>query len=116
MYKPGLHLISEFKVTDPDLLKDSLFIKSYLDAAIAENGLTKVGEVYHQFPDSGYTAVVCLTESHISIHTWPEYNRVTFDVFLSNFLNYNNDIATVIHNGLVEILKGTDVHLTTLNR
>jgi len=116
LYKPGLHIISEFNVADPEVLKDSGLVRAYLDEAIAGNALTKVGEVYHQFPGSGYTAVVCLTESHISIHTWPEYNKVTFDVFLSNYLKYNNDIATKIHDGLVALLKGNNVNLTTLNR
>jgi S-adenosylmethionine decarboxylase len=60
--------------------------------------------------------MVCLTESHISIHTWPEFNQVTFDVFLSNFMNYNNDIVTNIHNRVLAFLNATDVRLTQLNR
>lgn len=116
MYKPGLHLISEFNVADTDRLKQSESLKKYLDQLIQQNGLTKVGEVYHQFEGGGYTAVICLTESHISIHTWPEFNRVTFDVFLSNFMNYNNDIATAIHTGVLEFLKATNVQSTSLSR
>lgn len=116
MYKPGLHLISEFKVVDPEVLKNSQAMKQVLDDLIQEHKLSKVGEVYHQFPDSGYTAMVCLTESHISIHTWPEFNQVTFDVFLSNFMNYNNDIVTNIHNRVLAFLNATDVRLTQLNR
>ncbi|HET6224981.1 MAG TPA: S-adenosylmethionine decarboxylase, partial [Bacteroidia bacterium] len=91
-------------------------LKKYLDRVITENNLTKVGEVYHQFEGSGYTAVICLTESHISIHTWPEFNRVTFDVFLSNFMKYNNDIANSIHDGVLALLDATDVQKTVLNR
>ena len=116
MYKPGLHLISEFKVRNTDILKDSANLKNYLDLIILQNGLTKVGEVYHEFDGGGFTAVICLTESHISIHTWPEFNRVTFDVFLSNFMKYNNDIATSIHEGVLQLLDATDVERTVLNR
>ena len=116
MYKPGLHLISEFKVQNASILKDCAELKKYLDAVILQNGLTKVGEVYHEFEGGGYTAVICLTESHISIHTWPEFNRVTFDVFLSNYMNYNNDIATSIHEGVLSLLDATDVQRTVLNR
>jgi S-adenosylmethionine decarboxylase len=116
MYKPGLHLISEFQVKNTDILKDSTTLKKYLDLVIDQHKLTKVGEVYHQFDGSGYTAVICLTESHISIHTWPEFNRVTFDVFLSNFMNYNNDIATSIHDGVLQLLQATEVQKTVLNR
>ena len=116
MYKPGLHLISEFKVANTDSLAKFSSLKEYLDEVITQNGLSKVGEVYHQFEGGGYTAVICLTESHISIHTWPEFNKVTFDVFLSNYMNYNNDVAIAIHNGVLEFLNATDVHSTTLNR
>ncbi len=116
MYQAGLHLISEFKVADPELLKDSVYIKHHLDELIKENDLTKVGEVYHQFENSGYTAVICLTESHISIHTWPEYNRVTFDVFLSNYLKYNNNTAHTIHNRVIALLGAIDVNLNQLIR
>lgn len=72
---------------------------------IHQHGLTKVGEVYHQFGDDGYTAVVCLTESQISIHTWPEFNRVTFDVFLSNFMNYNPQLLHYFIDGFIWKMK-----------
>ena len=116
MYKPGLHIISEFKVADIQVLKDVEVFKTYINQSIAEHKLSKVGEVYHQFPDSGYTAVICLTESHISIHTWPEFNRVTFDVFLSNFMNYNDDISISIHNGVLHFLGATEITTTNLKR
>jgi S-adenosylmethionine decarboxylase len=63
-----------------------------VEEQIARAGLTSVGAVHHAFPNAGFTSVICLTESHLSIHTWPEYGRVTFDVFLSNFSRVN-DVA-----------------------
>ena len=116
MYRPGLHIISEFKTLDSETLKNSNIFRKFIDSAINKNNLQKVGEVYHEFPNSGYTAVVCLTESHISIHTWPEYNKVTFDVFLSNYLKHNDETATLIHDGVLTLLKATDIHTTILNR
>ena len=85
MYKAGLHIISEFEVKDPESLKDMQLVQTFLNQQVTQFGLHKIGEVFHSFPDSGYTGVICLTESHLSIHTWPEFNRVTFDVFLSNY-------------------------------
>jgi S-adenosylmethionine decarboxylase len=60
---------------------------------VEELGLHRLGEVFHEFPNRAFTAVICLTESHISVHTWPEFQRVTFDVFLSNFEHVNDDKA-----------------------
>lgn len=116
MYKEGLHLISEFSVKDPEILKDCNKVQLFLNGIVSSSGLSKVGEVFHQFPESGYTGMICLTESHISIHTWPEYNRVTFDVFLSNFMKYNDDIAETIHQKLLELLEATEVNTCRLKR
>lgn len=116
MYKKGLHIISEFSVKDAELLKDMSKVHSFFNESISKHGLTKVGEVYFQFEESGYTATVCLTESHISIHTWPEYNMVTFDVFLSNYQNVNNKIAEKIHDDLLLLLEANDVNTHRINR
>lgn len=95
-YNPGLHILSTIYAAQPKLT-DMAGTKAFFDAIIQENGLTKVGEVYHQFDNSGFTAVICLVESHISIHTWPEFGVATFDVFLSNFMNDNAGKCKQIH-------------------
>jgi S-adenosylmethionine decarboxylase len=87
-YRPGLHLLSTFSAS-AESLSNVATCHAVFDSLINTLGLTKVGEVYHAFPNGGYTAVVCLTESHVSIHTWPELGIATFDVFLSNYLRDN---------------------------
>jgi len=116
LYKKGLHIISEFSVKDSLILKDSEKVKIFLNNSITTLGLSKVGEVFYEFPDSGYTGIICLTESHISIHTWPEHNRVTFDVFLSNYMKYNDDIAETIHSGLLTLLEAEEINTSRLKR
>ena len=66
-------------------------------AAVAEAGLTAVGELFHRFvpapaaggagsaPPSGITGVVLLAESHVAVHTWPELEAATVDVYVCNF-------------------------------
>ncbi|RRB17558.1 S-adenosylmethionine decarboxylase family protein [Larkinella knui] len=87
-YRPGLHILSTFKAPLA-ALTDVEQCRRGFDRLIQELELAKVGEVYHGFPNGGFTAVVCLTESHVSIHTWPESGLATFDVFLSNFQQDN---------------------------
>lgn len=90
--------------------------KDFIREAIALAGLTEVGASFHDFPDGGFTGIICLTESHISIHTWPEYGLFTYDVFLSNFRR-NNDETT--HHLLNETLRFFEVvkhELTSLRR
>lgn len=104
-YEQGLHIISELKTTHEDVFKDMVSAKSFFDAQIAEYGLTNVGEVYHQFENGGFTASICLTESHISIHTWPEFGFATFDIYLSNYRKNNHDTTRAIHMATIAFFK-----------
>lgn len=115
-YNPGLHIIAEFSVKDPALLSASSPFKQLLDELVGRHGLVKIGEVYHDFPGGGYTAVVCLTESHISVHTWPEFGVVTFDVFLSNFRNNNEDKVEAIYQEVVDFYHPETINKTAIKR
>ncbi|MDR6561597.1 MULTISPECIES: adenosylmethionine decarboxylase [unclassified Arcicella] len=103
MYQPGLHLICDCLSSKIELLSDYIDCQQLLNEMIQHQGLSKIGEVYHNFPTGGFTGVVCLTESHISIHTWPEFGRITFDVFLSNYQKVNDKIAHTIYDKLIEL-------------
>jgi S-adenosylmethionine decarboxylase len=95
-YNPGLHALGEIFTNDGELLQTSSEFRLMIDVCIAELGLHKVGEVYYDFPGGGFTAVICLTESHLSIHTWPEFGRATLDVFLSNYQRVNDEKARAV--------------------
>ena len=47
----------------------------------SEVGLSIVSTSSHQFTPIGATVLYLLTESHLSIHTWPETKMVAIDVF-----------------------------------
>jgi len=115
-YKPGLHILSEFKSVQRHLLNSSSFFRKHLEWLILEKKLQKVGEVYHDFENGGFTAVVCLTESHISIHTWPEFELATFDVFLSNYQHENDEKARDIYKGILEFYQGTELQKNEIKR
>ncbi|MCO4292188.1 S-adenosylmethionine decarboxylase [Solitalea sp. MAHUQ-68] len=115
-YKPGLHILAEFTTTETKLLTNSESCKVLFDQLIDELGLSKVGEVYHNFENGGFTAVVCLTESHLSIHTWPEFNLATFDVFLSNFKHENNDKVKNIYAETLRFFKAEEKNKTEISR
>ncbi|AFD07441.1 S-adenosylmethionine decarboxylase family protein [Solitalea canadensis] len=109
-YKPGLHIIAEFSSAKNNLLSDHTFCKPFFDELINRFELSKVGEVYHNFENGGFTAVICLTESHLSIHTWPEFNLATFDVFLSNFKQVNNHKVKAIYAETLDFFGGSEMN------
>jgi S-adenosylmethionine decarboxylase len=90
-YQPGLHILARIYTHETKLLMDESLAKAFYDKLIPELDLQKVGEVYHRFPNGSFTGVICLTESHLSVHTWQELNMLTFDVYLSNYLRNNED-------------------------
>jgi S-adenosylmethionine decarboxylase proenzyme len=61
--------------------------------AVRATGLTVVGDSFHQFEPQGVTGTVLLAESHLAIHTWPEYGFVTVDVYVCNLATDNSDKA-----------------------
>ncbi|MEJ0032477.1 MAG: S-adenosylmethionine decarboxylase [Bacteroidota bacterium] len=97
----GLHIVSNFE-SKKDLLTVFEPFKKFIDAAVVKHKLNKVGEAYHDFEGGGFTAVVCLAESHLSIHTWPSRNYVTFDIFLSNFTADNSPKAQAIYRDVLQ--------------
>lgn len=89
-YNPGTHLIATLCTNNVELLQQYASFQSLVDSLIGQYGLQKLGDVYHNFSPAGFTAVVCLSESHLSVHTWPEHGRVNLDIYLSNYLREND--------------------------
>ena len=77
----GTHLLLEMNECDAALLDDMALVKQVLLAAADAAGATVVGEVFHKFSPVGVTGIVCIAESHISIHTWPEHAYAAVDIF-----------------------------------
>jgi S-adenosylmethionine decarboxylase len=71
----------ELKNCDSELLNDISFIQEVLPAAAVEAGATVLGISFHQFEPQGVSGVVVIAESHLSIHTWPEYGYAAIDIF-----------------------------------
>jgi S-adenosylmethionine decarboxylase len=77
----GTHLLLDLKDCDKEVLNDLNFLKESLYAAATEAGATVLGESFHHFHPQGVSGVVIITESHLFIHTWPEYSYAAVDIF-----------------------------------
>ncbi len=77
----GRQILVEFYDCNEHLLNDREYIeKKMLEAAKASNA-TIVTQTFHTFSPYGVSGVVVIAESHIAIHTWPEYNYAAVDIF-----------------------------------
>tara|TARA_B100001123_G_scaffold311139_1_gene347973 strand:- start:6695 stop:7084 length:390 start_codon:yes stop_codon:yes gene_type:complete len=77
----GKHLILELKQCDEILLNDIEYVKDSMIEAARTIGATIVDETFHKFNPLGVTGVVAIAESHLTIHTWPEYSYAAIDIF-----------------------------------
>ncbi|MFH0837109.1 MAG: adenosylmethionine decarboxylase [Candidatus Aenigmatarchaeota archaeon] len=75
------HIIAEFRGCNEKLLDRSDVVKQILEDTVKISKLTKIRSHFHQFSPFGVTGFILLKESHISIHTWPEFNYAAIDVF-----------------------------------
>ncbi|UOQ55462.1 S-adenosylmethionine decarboxylase family protein [Hymenobacter cellulosivorans] len=115
LYTPGLHILATFRAPVAHLT-DAAACQAFFDQQINRLGLVKVGEVYHSFPNHSFTAVVGLTESHLSIHTWPEFGQATFDVFLSNYQRDNSATVRQLYAETLRFFEATELTKTEVAR
>lgn len=77
----GRHLIVEMFDCDSTILNDEEMVARYMLQAAEVSGAITVGKVFHRFAPYGVSGAVVIAESHLSIHTWPEYGYAALDLF-----------------------------------
>ncbi len=77
----GRHILAEFYGCPMETLIDLEQIKQSMVAAALEAGAEVKETVFHQFSPQGVSGVVVISESHLAIHTWPEFGYAAVDVF-----------------------------------
>jgi S-adenosylmethionine decarboxylase len=65
-------------------LDDSKSLVDLLEKAADKMGSTIIKTAQHKFSPTGITVILILAETHMSIHTWPEYNYAALDIFICN--------------------------------
>ena len=81
MHALGRHLVLELNGCNPKLLGDVKRVEDIMVAAAKIAKATIVGVHFHQFSPFGVSGVVVIAESHVAIHTWPEYAYAAVDIF-----------------------------------
>ena len=92
----GRHILADFFNCDREILNDSGEIEILMKKAALACGATIVSSVFHTFNPHGVSGVVVIAESHLAIHTWPEYGYAAVDVFTcGNLVDHNTAIQSV---------------------
>ncbi|TDI31072.1 MAG: adenosylmethionine decarboxylase [Acidobacteria bacterium] len=77
----GRHLIVEFYRCQDALLDDLEGIRRVMLETAEVIGATVMGATFHRFTPQGVSGTVVISESHLSVHTWPEYSYVSVDIY-----------------------------------
>ncbi len=77
----GRHLLVEFYGCQPETLDSVTAIETHMNAAALACGATIVQSTFHRFEPWGVSGVVVISESHLAIHTWPEYGYASVDLY-----------------------------------
>ena len=81
MKQMGTHLLVDAWDVPPPILNDADHIRRAMIKAVEAGEATLIDLCLHKFSPHGVTATATLAESHIAIHTWPEYGYLAADLF-----------------------------------
>ncbi len=94
----GKQIILELEKCSVPKLKNQAFVSQTMNLAAEKMGATVVISEFHRFSPYGISGVVVIQESHLTIHTWPEYQYAAIDIFTC---------------GTIDLQKGTDFLIET---
>ena len=108
----GRHVLAEFYDCDPNILNNKDRIENNMVDAAIECGATVVQKCFHMFSPFGVSGVVIISESHLSVHTWPELGYAAVDLFTCG----NKCDPKVAYEFLKKKFNSKNASFTQLNR
>ncbi|OQX73725.1 MAG: S-adenosylmethionine decarboxylase proenzyme [Campylobacteraceae bacterium 4484_4] len=108
----GKHLLAEYYGCDPDAINDIRLVERSMLEAARQAGATVIGSSFHLFEPYGVSGVVVISESHLTIHTWPEHHFAAVDIFTCG-----DDVDPMVaHRYLTEVFKTSHATVETVLR
>ena len=95
----GQHLILDIKNCKKNILNDLEKCKTLFDEICQKYKLTVLNKSHQLFQPQGISILFLLSESHISMHSWPEVNMVSIDCYTCS-----DNITYQIHESMCNYL------------
>lgn len=112
METKGVHFILELSGCDPDTINNLDEVRKTLTEAAKKANAEILQVVFHRFTPQGVSGVVVISESHLSVHTWPEFSYAALDIYTCGL----NTMPQRACEYIIEKFKAKNVFLTTLSR
>lgn len=124
----GNHILVEFMGCIPEILNDVSVIEEGMVDAANKAGATVINSTFHHFSPYGVSGVVVIQESHLAIHTWPEFGYAAVDLFtcgdaVDSWLSFDhlkevfgskNYSALEMRRGSLNLLNRVDFDMTSM--
>lgn len=81
MQSLGQQIIADLYGCVGSLLSDVDFVSQTMMDAAKVSKCTIVSHTFHHFSPYGVSGAVIISESHLAIHTWPEFRYAAVDIF-----------------------------------
>jgi S-adenosylmethionine decarboxylase len=112
----GTHMICELQnIQNIELLNSLSGIRAVVDGICETYAFSVLGKLEHQFSPQGCSLVYLLSESHISVHTFPEKNYIAMDIYTCREYP-NNDVYHEIHRYLEGVFSANGVAPIIIDR
>lgn len=108
----GHHLIVDIDNINNNKIYSNSFILKLCNDIIKSTNINVLKSLIHKFKPHGLTALYLLSESHFSIHTWPEEKKIRLDLFSCNKNNNFDKAIDIIKKNLPE----SKINITKINR
>lgn len=108
----GRHVLAELRGVEPTVLDDVAFLCDTTERALKQAGATVCEVVSKRFEPQGVTVLALLSESHASLHTYPEHGSLFADVFTCG-PHADPELAIKL---LSEALNVSDIRVRTVHR
>lgn len=113
---PSVHCVATVITKEQSKLLTPSEYSAFLRGLLEKEEVQCVGEVSKSFNNDSFTTVTALSESHISVHTWPERFSVQLDVFLCNYMNDNTDKCKRIFESIIKYFDPQEVQREYIDR
>jgi S-adenosylmethionine decarboxylase len=77
----GVHFLLDVAGAPFATLDDAVLVERALVSAVGQMGAKVLGIHIHRLSPQGVSGVVVISESHLTIHTWPERGEAAVDLF-----------------------------------
>lgn len=117
----AIHLCARLVGCDLSELCDSPaalnLLQNEVRALVDNSGFRRVADAFHFFSPNAVTGSVCLAESHVCFHSWPESKLVYLDIFAcSQERDPRAAVERLLDEFVTKIFKAGDVRRKWIQR